>query len=190
MRGILDSAVQKTSDRAESIVIDLKNPSEKPIIDKFRVANAPMPLVLVLAPNGAITGGFPVSFNEEQLMGAFATPGMEKCLKALQESNLVLVSVQNPNTKSNESAMKGVTDFISDAQFTDKTELVTLNPADMQESKFMAMLNVDPGTDEAITVFLAPPGALIGKFKGAVSKDELVSARLAYAAQCAKSGSS
>ena len=53
------------------------------------MSRAPMPLVLAIAPNGAITGGFPTRFEEEQLLGAFATPGTQKVIKSLQEGKLV-----------------------------------------------------------------------------------------------------
>ena len=50
-----------------------------------------MPLVLVFAPNGAITGGLVgPQVTEEALQNAIASPCMQKCLKALQEGKLRL----------------------------------------------------------------------------------------------------
>ena len=37
------------------------DPAEKPIVAKFGVDRSPLPLVLAIAPNGAITKGFPNS---------------------------------------------------------------------------------------------------------------------------------
>ena len=50
-------------------------------MDKFGVSRAPMPLVLALAPNGAITKGFPIKFDEKQLREGFVSPCTAKCLK-------------------------------------------------------------------------------------------------------------
>ncbi len=75
--------------------MNIAETSEKAIVDKFDLERAPMPLVLAIAPNGAITGGFPTKFEEQQLLDAFATPGTEKLIKSLQNGKLVFVCVQN-----------------------------------------------------------------------------------------------
>ena len=62
-----------------------------------------MPLVLAVAPNGAVTGGFPTTFEKQQLVDAIATPSTQKCLKALQDGKLVFLCVQNGETKSNDA---------------------------------------------------------------------------------------
>jgi hypothetical protein len=100
---------------------------------------------------------------------------MEKCLKALQERKLVLLCVRNSKTKSNEAAMQGVRDFEVDARFAQVTEVIPLDSHDPAEAQFLRKLQVDPKSDEATTVFLGPPGAIIGTFKGATDKDTLVS---------------
>ena len=52
-----------------------------------------MPLVLAVAPNGAITGGFPLKLTEQDVAGAFVSPGTAGCLKAMQARKLVLLCV-------------------------------------------------------------------------------------------------
>jgi hypothetical protein len=133
-----------------------------------------MPLALPMAPNGAITGGFPTKFDEKQLLGAFATPGTEKVMKSLQDGKLVFVCVQSDKTKSNDAAMQGVRDFKADNRFASATEIITLDPADKKEAGFLTDLKVSPDIAEATTVFVVPPGQAIGRFEGATSKDTLV----------------
>lgn len=173
MRKVFDKALEKAADRAQSVAVNVTDPSEKAIVAKFDLNRAPMPLVLAMAPNGAITGGFPAKFEEQQLLNAFATPVTEKVMKQLQDSKLVFVCVQNDKTKSNDAAMRGVRDFKADARFADATEVVMLNPADPAEASFLADLKIDPKTEDAMTVFLAPPGAAIAEYKGATDKAEL-----------------
>ena len=105
MRKVFEKAMEKASDRAQSVTVSITDSSETAIVDKFDLARAPMPLVLAMAPNGAITGGFPTKFDERQLLDAFATPGTEKVMKPLQDGKLVFVCVQNAKTKSNAAAM-------------------------------------------------------------------------------------
>jgi hypothetical protein len=176
MRKVFSDAVAKTSDKASSVAVTISDPAEKEIVAKYGVEKAPMPLVLVVAPNGAVTGGFPTTFDEKALLNAFVSPGMEKCLKVLQERKLVILCAQNKSTKSNDAAMKGAQDFKADKRFAQFTEIVQIDPADAAESKFVTQLRIEPKTAEAVTALLAPPGVVVGTFKGAVNKDALVAA--------------
>ncbi len=187
MRKTFDAAMKKLAERADSVQIRITDVSEKAIVAKFDLQRAPMPLVLALAPNGAITGGFPTKFEEQELLEAFASPRTEKCMKCLQDSKLVLLCVQNTETKSNEGAMQGVRDFKADARFSQATEIVTLDPADPAEAGFLADLRIPPDTEEAVTVFLAPPGMPIAMFEGATQKDQLINV-LNQAGSCGPGG--
>jgi hypothetical protein len=145
-----------------------------------------MPLVIAMAPNGAITGGFPPGQNltEERLKGAIVTPGMQQCLKALQERKIVFLCAQNKKTRFNSAAMRGVNDFKSDPRFAQFTEIVTIDPANKVEGKFISQLKIDPNTNGAITAFLAPPGSVIGKFEGATDKNMLLASLQRAMASC------
>ena len=184
MRAVFETAMRKVAGRAMSVAIDVTDPAEKGIVTKFGTGRAPMPLVLAIAPNGAVTGGFPVKFEEKQLLGAFASPGMQQCLKALQERKLVLLCVQNAGTSSNSAAMRGVRDFKADARFGQATVVVTLDPNDAAEATFLKQLRIDAKSDEAITARLAPPGSVVAKVTGATEKDKLVAALTKAMASC------
>lgn len=174
MRKLFHAAMGKASDRADWVEVKTTDRSEKAIVDKFGVSRAPMPLVLALAPNGAITGGFPAEFDEEKLLGALVGPGLAAALKGLQERKLVFVCVQNQATKSNEAAMRGVRDFEADPRYKGATEIVTVDPARSEEAKLLGQLRVAPDIQEAVTVLLAPPGSVLGTFQGATSKSQIV----------------
>jgi hypothetical protein len=173
-RKVFDQTMEKLTDRAQWVAVNISDVPEKAIVDKFDLDRAPMPLVLVLAPNGAITGGFPAKFDEQQLLEAFASSATEKCVKSLQEGKLVLVCIQNETTKSNAVAMKGVNDFKADDRFAHATTIITVNPTDKKETRLLADLQVPSETTEAATVFLAPPGRPLAKYEGATSKELLV----------------
>jgi len=175
------------SEEAVPLEIDIMDPEEVSLVNKFSVKGAPMPLVLAVAPNGAITGGFPLEFEEKELLEAFASPAEEKSLKALQERRLVLVSIQNGSTASNDAAMKGVEDFMADPNYGPSTELVTVDPADPAEAGFLKALQVAPQTKEAITVCLRPPGQAIARFSGGTEKEVIVAA-LSAGGGCGPSG--
>ena len=90
-RKTLEATIAKMPDTAQWVAVDRGAPAEKGIVDKYRLSAAPMPLVLVFAPNGAITGGIVgPQVTEEALQNAIASPCMQKCLKVLQEGKLRL----------------------------------------------------------------------------------------------------
>lgn len=186
LRTVFEAAMAKVSDRADSLAVRVTDPAEKEVVARFMLDRAPMPLVLALAPNGAITGGFPNGFEEKDLLDAFVTPGTERCMKCLQENKLVLLCVQNDRTRSNAAALQAARDFEADVRFRQATEVVVLDPADRAEAKFLSDLKIDPSTPEAVTAFLAPPGTAIALFEGPVTKDALVNAlQAAESSPCA-----
>ena len=188
-RKTFDTAVGKLGDAVQWIAIDRNAPSESEFVEKYGLKAAPMPLALSFAPNGAIIGGFfGARLTEQQLMDALASPGMQACLKALQDRKLVFLCAQNGTTKSNDTAMKGVNEFKADERFAQFTEIVKIDPSDAAEKKFLTQLQVDPKVDQATTVFLAPPGAIVGKFSGATDKDKLVATLQAASSGCGAGG--
>lgn len=168
------------ADRANAMTISVSDPAEKPIVDKFGVRGAPMPLVLTISPTGAATRAFPKKFDEAQLQQGFVSPCTAKCMKVIQDRRLILICVQNGSTQSNEEALAGVEAFKADPQYAQATEIVMLNPADKAEQPFLNSLQVDPRTPTAVTLLVTPPGAPVARFVGAVTKAE-ITAKLASA---------
>lgn len=175
MWSVLQSAMSKVADRAEAAAINVSDPAEKPMVARFGLDRSPLPLVLAIAPNGAITKGFPIKCDERQLFQAFVSPATARCLKALQARKLVLLCVQRrlPYVRQ-VSLQQGVADFAADPRFARATELVVLDPADPAEASFLRDLQVDPRAAGQTVVFLAPPGSVVGKFDGPVTKEQLV----------------
>jgi hypothetical protein len=184
-RKTLDAAVEKFADRATSTVVNVTDPQEQGLVNKYQINRSPMPLVLAMAPTGAVTGGFPGQFTEAQLETAFVSLGLQKCLKALQDRKMAFLCVQNGTTQHNSEAMRGVKEFAADAQYAKTTEIIIVDPTDAAEESLLKQLKVDPKTDEAVTVFLAPPGTMVGTYKGEIKKDVLVAAVKTAAKGCA-----
>ena len=178
---VLQPAVANMANSAEVVSIQIADPAEKRIIDKYGVTRAPMPLVLAVAPCGAITKAFPKPFDENQLRAAFVSPGAQRCLKALQDRKLVLLCVLNHAAQQDQMiAPQGVRDFKADQRFGRFTEVILVNADDAGETKFLKEFQVSTNASQPMTVFLAPPGVVVGTFGGAATKETLV-AKLAAA---------
>jgi hypothetical protein len=184
MRKVFDAVVRKAADRADGVTVDITDAAEKAIVDKFDLQRAPMPLVLALAPNGAITGAFPKRFDEARLQKAFVSPCTAKCMRAMMDRHAVLLCVQNGKTQFNQEAMQGVEAFKADPKYAKATEIVTLNPTDKAEQPFLKVLRVDPKTTTAVTLLVMPPGSPVARFAGAVTKPQIEAAVQAAASSC------
>ncbi len=185
LRKSVEGALSKLGDKAQCADVDRSDPAENGFVSKSGLGRAPMPLVLAIAPNGAVTGGFPAAqATEERLLDAVASPGMQQCLKALQDRRLVFVCLQNGRTQANAEAMKGVNDFKANSQFGNVTEVVKVDPSDAKEGKLLAQLKADPQAKLASTAFLAPPGVLVAKVDGPTSKEALMASLQKAMASC------
>ena len=184
-RKTLDEGLKTIAPAPVVVAVDRTAAAESELVAKFGLAGAPMPLVLAIAPNGAVTGGFKATdATQERLQAAVASPCMQQCLKALQERKLVFICLQNARTAANEGAMKGVNEFVADPRFAQATQIVKVDPTDTKESKLLAQLKVDPKAKTANTALLAPPGVVVTSVEGATSKDNLVAALTKVMASC------
>jgi hypothetical protein len=173
--GVFQPAGAKMADWADVVSIQATDPAEQRVVDRFGVSRAPMPLVLAVAPCGAITKALTGSFDENRLRAAWVSPCTQLCLRGLQNRRLVFVCVVEQGSPQEPVAIpQGVQEFRADEKYGPATEIVLLNARDEGEATFLRELQVDPRTPKPVTVFLAPPGSVIGKFDGAATKQQLV----------------
>lgn len=185
--GIRDDFITAAADLrndADTVSIDIASPDEKGFVDRFRLGSAPMPLVMAIAPNGAVTGAFTRRFTRAQLAESILSPCAERSLKAIQERKLVFLCYQNDGTKENDRAMRGVMEFKSDMRYAQATEIIKVNPAVEAELDFLKKMKIAYSKGEALTVFLAPPGVILGTYLGATDKATLEKTLLASMSGC------
>lgn len=185
MADVFNNATNALTARADSVAVPITDPSEAGIVTKFQVSKAPMPLVLVLAPNGAVTSSFPEKFTKEQLLSAFGTPSMEKLLSSLQQGKLVVLCLQNGRTRLNTEAMNGVQAFKADQRYSAATDVLMLDPNSAAERPLLAKLGMNTPVEEATTLLMAPPGSVIGTFKGATDKNQIITTLTKAISSCA-----
>lgn len=165
---------------AALVPVKITDPQEKAIVDQYDASRTPMPAVMAVAPNGAITGVFAQKLTAAHVEAAIVTPAQTRCMRALQDKKLVLLCVQPIG--SNDVPI-GVQQFKADKLNANRTHLVSLQAGDPAEAKFLQQLKVRPDTRSTITAFMAPPGVLLGTFDDKVTPTILMT-KLAVAGQC------
>jgi hypothetical protein len=180
----LSSAAAGLSDSAIVVSVQITDPAEKQLVDRYGVARSAMPVVLAVAPCGAITKGFVGTVDEGKLRAAFVSPCTAESMKALQQRKLVVLCVEPASSQAKEvSLQKGVQDFTADPQYAKTSAVVALNAGDPAEESFLKDLKVDPRTPSQVTVLLSPPGSVIGTLVGNVTEDQIV-AKIKAASTC------
>jgi hypothetical protein len=157
-----------------TINIDLNNTGTGFLVEKYNLKYAPLPLVIIIAPNGIISGSFQSPFSPDQVKSAFQTPKTLKCLLALQERKLVFVSAQGKVTSENKEALDGIRRFEKENPLYGSVEMILIDPKDSSEAPFLSKLQVQPDIKKAQTFLLVPPGRIMGRWDGATDPGEFV----------------
>ncbi|MCC7084776.1 MAG: hypothetical protein IT427_07185 [Pirellulales bacterium] len=180
MMSQLKSSLPQKPRRTEWSSINVTDPANRELVERYKVSRAPMPMVMCVAANGAITGAVPDRINDQTIDKLLVTPTMTQVMKALQEDKLVLVHV-----KSDTSAQlpQGVADFAADPMFQARTTMVSLHRDDSSEKRFLADMSIDAKTPGSMVSLLAPPGVLVGKYTTEATKEQ-IGADLHTAGKC------
>ena len=164
------------SSRANFISVDVDNAVHQSVISQYGADRSPIPLTLVIAPNGAITAGYPTEIRTTDLSSAFVSSGMADVLKVLQSGKLVAVCLQSSKTKLNKETLAAAEGLSKVTQFRDAVEIVKIDLSDSSEAKFMQTCKVDASSDSAQLVIIAPPGRIVGKFDGTATTESIAAA--------------
>lgn len=176
----LEAELPAIVDRAESVAVQVGDPTEAKLVERFGVSRAPLPLVLAVAPNGAVTGFFQKPITKTEVDKALVTPTMTRCMKAMQDGKIVVVCAQ---PGAGQAAPLGARQFHAHDDFRERTVLVQFSTLEPAEARFVRELQIAPQDPQPYVALLAPPGVLVGKFKGNVTAQELA-AKLHAAGKC------
>ena len=174
MQTAMKSAQGKLSHRANFVSIDVEDPVQQEVVSRYGADRSPIPLTLAIAPNGAVTAGFPNEIKKGDFSNVFVSDGMATVLKVLQGQKLAAVCVQGSRTKNNKSSLATAEELKADPQLGGAVEIVKIDPSDRSEAKFMKMCQVDVHSAHAQLLVLAPPGRVVGKFDGTATKDDIM----------------
>jgi hypothetical protein len=188
-RQSVQAAAAKWADKVEMVSFWADDPAEKALAAQYGISRVPLPLVMSIAPCGAITKAFTKDFDEKNLHTAFVSPCTARCLKALQDQKLVLLCVvEKVDAKNPPPLPQGVQDFKADKEYASTTEVILLDAGDAAEAGFLKDLEVGPHAAKPLTVFLAPPGVVVGRFGAEAAKDVLVEKLTAAQSSCCPGG--
>jgi hypothetical protein len=174
MASSVQAAVAKQPERAGWSSVNVKDAAQQEMVAKYRLERAPMPLVLCLAPNGAITSAVTQPLTDELVDVALVTPVMADCMKSLQSGKIVIVHVK---ADARSPLPLAVSNFVADAHYKERTAVISVVPTDVAENRFFKDMDIDRSTlRDSMLIVMAPPMAFIGKFPATATKEQIATA--------------
>lgn len=154
----------------------LNDPANKDLAAVYGIqSGGDLPILLVVAPNGAITGGSPKNVTADQLKQYTSISElMLKTIKPLQEQKIALVSLQNASTKFNTESWAGVNDLATDTNYKNLVTAIKADPSAAGSQEFVKQCGLMPSLTEATVVVLLPPGKIAKVLNGKITKDDIL----------------
>lgn len=151
-------------------------PDNKPLVDEWRLAGAPVPLILVLSSKGLPTGGYVLAdATSENVAALVPSPKLEMVYDAIGKSKNAVVAFTKKSFVDRAEVIKecnkAVTLLKNDAIF------VEVDMDDVKEKNFMDQLRIDGKTAKSsVTLVINKQGQVAGTSTSVPDAQKLVSA--------------
>lgn len=184
MRSTLERGVNEHSAAARMVAVNVQDPAERKWVEQWKLSRAPMPLTIAMAPNGAVTGGFPLKITAEQMDQAIVSRATAACLLAGQAKKMVLLCV---HSEEDQPIPAGVQAFVQDPGYGPATEVVAIQADDPSEAQLLQALKLAPNGSTQVGL-IVPPGSLLASYPETVTKDQLISTLKSARSSCCPGG--
>ncbi len=158
-------------------------------IQKYQLASAPVPLILVFGPNGVMAGGNVLEkLTVEKLVALVPSPQKTEVLRAVQAGYAVYVTASRSGMPSGADVANRIEDAC--AKMRGRCIAVKIDLDDPAEKAFLNQMKVDLKTTKPITVVYNNKGQITEVFSGIVKVDDLIaSATKVPVSSCCPPGS-
>jgi competence protein ComGC len=176
--------------KSEVIQMNRSDAANKDLVAKYGVSNAPLPLILVIASNGVVTGGYPsYQATADLLLKVIPSPVKADVMSALSKGKSVFLVVSRKNMTEKNEVMNTCAQACIEMQ--NNAKLIALDLDDQKEKSFMTELKIDQSITSPQTFVINPKGQITGTFNDDVNTTELVASakKLPAATGCCPGGS-
>lgn len=168
------------------VTLDRSDPANADLVAKYRLAGAPVPLILVAARNGVLAGGLPAAqATADKLVAMVPSPKKAEALLALQSGKAVLIHASRKGMarQSDSSAACAA----ACGQLQDRCVTVQIDMDDPVETEFLTSMKVNMASTEPVTLVVNAQGQITGTYNGAADVAALVQAATKKAGGCCPS---
>jgi ActR/RegA family two-component response regulator len=171
-RDVAKTAQSKTPD---STIVELNrsDPAQAAAVKNYRVAGAPVPLVLVIGQNGVAAGASLVKKGAvERLVKLVPTPGKSEYLKVLSQNQTAVVVFSHAKMPQQSPLFEQISAVVQ--QTKGKVVPVLVDVSDTKEQKFMAEWKVNPKSTQPTVIVMNPKGLTLGRMDGAPTAAQII----------------
>jgi GTPase Era involved in 16S rRNA processing len=171
----LAKSAQKLYPKSAVLELDRGNFANTSLIQKYRLAGVPTPLVIVIATNGYVTGGAPLpNLTSDALVKMVPTPKEEVVIKSLNEGNPVFVVFSKKSDTKNKKQLDACQSACQ--SMGDKAKTINIDFDDKNEKSFIAKFNIANSATFPITYVINAQGQVTSMLSGITEAKSLVSA--------------
>ena len=170
-----DVAGQASKQTPDSAVVELNrsDPAQAAAVKAYRVAGAPVPLVMVIAPNGVAAGASLVKRGAlERLIGLVPTPGKAEYLKVLSQRQTAIVIFSHAKMAQQSDVFTAASKVVTATK--GKVSTVVVDVTSQAEQKFLREWKVDPKSTQPTVVVMNAKGLTLGRHQGAPTAEQLL----------------
>jgi hypothetical protein len=184
-RGITLRAVEQV-ENSVLIEMDRSDTANAELVAKYRLATAPLPLVLVFSSNGMLAGGLPANkATTEALVKLVPSPKKAEVLQALQTGQSVLVTASRMSMDAKPKVLNSC--IAACGLMQGKCVTIEVDMDDSTEASFLNELKVNLQSAEPVTVVINAQGSITGSFDGPADVSKLVQAASKKSSGCGTS---
>lgn len=174
---------QKKYPKSEVITLDRTDKTNAALITKYGLAGAPVPIILVIAPNGAVGGGLQLKdATPEELVGLVPTKKQAQALLAFSEGKPAYIVLYKKPMKDKAQAIAECNTAAN--ALNGNVVVVDVDLDDKSESEFLSLLKPDMKVLTTTVLVFNGKGQFTDEFKAPVQSTKLI----ASAKKVVKSG--
>ncbi len=183
------NAAREIEPSARVVTLDRSREENAELVKRFRVLGAPVPLILVLAPNGIVAGGALLKdATPEVIANLVPTPRKTDMLGALQAKRAVFLVFSHAKMPNQGKAFDACGKAFAQLEPTaTKAQVIAVDMNDKAESRFMTEMSVDLLATEPMIVVLNAAGQKTAVFRQGATVEQLVQA-VTKKAECCPGG--
>jgi hypothetical protein len=145
------------------------------LVAEWRLAGAPIPLILVISPKGyPVSGLLLEQANPKALADLVPTPKMDDVYAALNNKKAVFLVISKKSNLDKTKILENCK--TATAQLKNKAVIVEIDLTDSKEAAFIKQLNLKNAPNTSSVLVLNATGQTTGSFEGKAEVSELVNA--------------
>lgn len=143
------------------VQINRDDASNAQLVSEYRLAGAPLPLILVISSKGFPTGGYILAqATAENLAALIPSPKLEDVYATIRNSKTALVVFTKKSLSDRAEVLKVCKDAVS--KLNNNAVIVEVDMDDSKEASFMNQLHIDKSLSASLTLVINTQGQVAG----------------------------